>query len=246
VPGSQNIRKESLVLQYKTVKKAEECYLFNLSAKKKPEGYSLAAACELINRYPAENRNCQIIEGRNGNSDRIGLKSGKGRLPMCPVPNPDKPIKLYTKLEYCPQQLTYIRSNDSEFRSTRDEPGFLERHRDMIYAIDKAIIVNYERLKIETPYGIAGINDLSTGCKTILNILRFMELTPREEVLVNVDESGDNVLKRILALVAGSNISLYISHNTDCIDDKHKFDLNGAPMPDVMAFLDAIWEDTER
>ena len=141
--------------------------------------------------------------------------------------------------------MPYVLSNDDEFRNTRDTPGFLERHRDTIYAIDKAIIVNYERLKIETPYGIAGINDLSTGCKTILNILRFMECGPKYKVLVNVDEAGDNVLEKILDLVAGSNISLLISHKTDCIDRTRKFELNGKPMSDEMAFLDAIWEDVE-
>ena len=196
------LSKEPLVLQYKTLENKEEYYIFNLYASKPPVTYSYSEACDLIKRYPAEDRNCQIT--RSSGRDTIGLKSGKGTLPRRPIPNPGKAIKLYTKLAYCSEELPYVLANDDEFRNTRDTPGFLERHRDTIYAIDKAIIVNYERLKIETPYGIAGINDLSTGCKTILNILRFMERGPKYKVLVNVDEAGDNVLEKILDLVAGS------------------------------------------
>ncbi len=225
---------ESLVLQYKTDKNR---YVFNLSAKKKSVSRGYTDAVSLIESYPVRNRNCRIVRGR------ISLKAGHGQLPFQPVPDPVKPVKLYTKPRYLSEISPCIFSNDEEFHVTKYAKGFLERHRDTIYSVDKAIVVNYDRLKIETPYGIASIDDLSTGCKTLLNILYLMDSGIKGEALVNVDEAGNNVLRRILDLVAGSNISLYITHDTDCIDNRYSFILNGKELQDEMEFTDVIWED---
>ena len=232
--SDRNKQRESLVLQYRT---AQNRYIFNLSVKKKSTSYNHADALALIQSYPAEERNCRIA------GNRIMMKAGNGQLPMLPKKDTEKVVRLYTRPQYLKSISPCIISNDEAFLKTKYANGFLERHRDTIYAIDRAIIVNYSRLKIETPYGIASVDDLSTGCKTILNILRLMEGGVNEEALVNVDEAGNNVLKRILDLVAGSRISLYITHDTNCINNDHKFILNGKEMQDEMEFSDTVWED---
>lgn len=232
--GSENREREPLVLQYKT---ADGRYQFSLSAKKKPVIYGQEEAVELIGTYPAEKRNCRIFK------DKIALKAGCGRLPLRPERDAEKAVRLYTRPQYLKSISPCIFSNDEEFLRTKYAGGFLERHRDTIYTIDRALLVNIRRLKIETPYGVASVDDLSTGCKTMLNILRLMEEGVKEEALVNVDEAGNNVLQQILDLVAGTVISLYITHDTDCIDSKRRFLLNGREMEDEMEFSDAIWED---
>ena len=232
--NDRNKQREPLVLQYRT---AQNRYTFNLSVKKKSVTYDHAEALELIQSYPAEERNCRIV------GNRIMMKAGNGQLPLLPEKDAKKTVKLYTQPQYLKSISPSIISNDEAFLKTKYVNGFLERHRDTIYAIDRAVIVNYSRLKIETPYGIASVDDLSTGCKTMLNILYLMETGVKEEALVNVDEAGNNVLKRILDLVAGSRISLYITHDTNCINNDRKFILNGKEMQDEMEFSDAIWED---
>lgn len=235
--SDRNKSREPLVLQYRT---AQNHYIFNLTVKKESKIYDHADALKVIESYPAAERNCRIV------GNRIMMKAGNGRLPLLPEKDAAKVVRLYTRPQYLKSISPCIISNDEAFLTTKYENGFLERHRDTIYAIDRAAVVNYSRLKIETPYGIASIDDLSTGCKTILNILRLMETGGKKEALVNVDEAGNNVLKRILDLVAGTRISLYITHDTDCIDNSRKFILNGKEMLDEMEFSDAIWEDDEE
>lgn len=232
--GSENREREPLVLQYKT---ADGRYQFSLSAKKKPVIREYEDAVELIGTYPAEKRNCRLFK------DKIALKAGCGRLPLRPERDAEKIVRLYTRPQYLKSISPCVFSNDEEFLRTKYDRGFLERHRDTIYTLDRALLVNIRRLKIETPYGVASVDDLSTGCKTMLNILRLMEKGVKDEALVNVDEAGNNVLRQILDLVAGTRISLYITHDTDCINGKRRFLLNGREMRDEMEFSDAIWED---
>ena len=65
---------------------------------------------------------------------------------------------------------------------------------------------------IETKYGLGTIRNLSSGCKTLLNIVKH------SDKVVNVEECGPNVLKVIFTM---DNIKIYMSRPTlfDIPDD---------------------------
>ncbi len=55
---------------------------------------------------------------------------------------------------------------------------------------------------IETKYGLGTIRNLSSGCKTLLNIVRH------PDKMVNVEECGPNVLRIIFTM---DNIKIFMS-----------------------------------
>ena len=71
---------------------------------------------------------------------------------------------------------------------------------DLIRQIDEAKLTLDKR--IETKYGLGTIRNLSSGCKTLLNIVKH------PDKVVNVEECGPNVLKMIFQM---DNIKIYMS-----------------------------------
>lgn len=65
---------------------------------------------------------------------------------------------------------------------------------------------------IETKYGLGTIRNLSSGCKTLLNIVKH------SDKVVNVEECGPNVLRTIFTM---DNIKIFMSRPTlfDIPDD---------------------------
>lgn len=59
--------------------------------------------------------------------------------------------------------------NDSFFNVNVYGSSFTEEEKKIVKMIDHVDIVDEE--KIITPFGIGSVTDLSTGCKTLLNIL---------------------------------------------------------------------------
>ncbi|MFR8845589.1 MAG: hypothetical protein ACLVGL_11340 [Waltera sp.] len=66
--------------------------------------------------------------------------------------------------------------------------------------------------KIETPYGITGIQDLSTGCKTILNCIFLQEnqkVYPTVRA-INATECGKNALEQLFCYIDKTNMDIGI------------------------------------
>lgn len=70
----------------------------------------------------------------------------------------------------------------------------------MIWQIDHAKLTEDKR--IETKYGLGTIRNLSSGCKTMLNVMK------NPQKIVNADECGQNVLDILFSM---DGISLYMS-----------------------------------
>lgn len=81
---------------------------------------------------------------------------------------------------------------------------------DLIQQVDEANLTPDKH--IETKYGLGTIRNLSSGCKTLLNIVKH------PDKVVNVEECGPNVLRIIFAM---DGIRLYMSRPTlfDISDD---------------------------
>lgn len=107
--------------------------------------------------------------------------------------------------------------NDWYFNIYTANENFDEKEKMLIKEIDNAVLTSDYR--IETEFGLGNIRDLSSGCKTLLNIIK----NPNK--IVCADECGKNVLDKIFAM---DNIKIFmskperisISANTQiCIND---------------------------
>ena len=75
-----------------------------------------------------------------------------------------------------------------------------EEDRKLIHQADDAVLTPDKH--IETKYGLGTIRNLSSGCKTLLNIVKH------PDKVVCVEECGPNVLKLIFQM---DNIKIYMS-----------------------------------
>lgn len=246
---------DTLVLKYKIRAGKVDNYVFSVGSKGKTQILPTEKAIELIAKYEPQNRNCKVSNGV------ISLKSGKGPLRIFirntigPVPlSSEKVISLITDMTVFQKRSRgktlksrgeMVINNDRWFiQRVKYDRSFLERQRDILYNIDKAQIIDYKLLTMITPYGTTTVDKLSTGCKTVLNIVYLLEHIGRSHAIVNINECGDNALKEVFKVAAGTNISLFISHDTNAVDDAidagYRFKVNGKMIKDGMEFLDQL------
>ena len=82
--------------------------------------------------------------------------------------------------------------NDAFFNRNVANYNFGEEDLEAIRVIDHArLLGNFKR---ESEYGIGTIDDLSTGCKTILNVLH------NKDRVVNISECGENAFDFIFGV----------------------------------------------
>ena len=100
--------------------------------------------------------------------------------------------------------------NDLYFNLYTGNEVMSQNEINLIQRVDEAKLTSDKR--IETKYGLGTIRNLSSGCKTLLNIVKH------PDKLVRVEECGPNVLKIIFTM---DNIKIYMSRPTlvDIPDD---------------------------
>ena len=94
----------------------------------------------------------------------------------------------------------WILQNDLYFNLNTGNEEMSQKEIDLIWQIDEAKLTPDKH--IETKYGLGTIRNLSSGCKTLINIVKH------PDKVVNVEECGPNVLKIIFAM---ENIKIYMS-----------------------------------
>lgn len=109
-------------------------------------------------------------------------------------------IDIYTVKKDDPD---WIIKNDLFFNLNTGNEELSERDTEIIKEIDDAELKDDKR--IQTKYGLGTIRNLSSGCKTLLNIIKH------PEKVVCVEECGPNVLKYIFSM---DNIKIYMSRPT--------------------------------
>ena len=148
-----------------------------------------------------------------------------------------KNVNIFTQSKY--KEKCKILSNDTWFDNVRTNRDFLKKHSGIIFMVDRAEIIDYKNLTMVTPFGTTDITKLSTGCKTLLNILYLMETTT-ENVLVNVTEAGDKVLDIIFETAAGTNIDLYLGRVACPANTNLRYNVNGNIVEGDADFLDSL------
>ena len=106
-------------------------------------------------------------------------------------------VYLYTERQ---ENENWILKNDVYFNLHTGNQPFTEQDKEAIFQIDKARVT--QDAHIETKYGIGTVRNLSTGCKTYLNVLK----NPGK--VVGANECGGNVLTLLFAL---DDIRLYMN-----------------------------------
>lgn len=97
----------------------------------------------------------------------------------------------------------WIIQNDLYFNLNTSNEEMTENEKELILQVDEAKLTSDKH--IETRYGLGTIRNLSSGCKTLLNIVKH------PDKVVCVEECGPNVLKIIFAM---DNIKIYMSRPT--------------------------------
>lgn len=104
----------------------------------------------------------------------------------------------------------WILQNDLYFNLNTSNEEMSQYEINLIQKVDEAKLTPDKH--IETKYGLGTIRNLSSGCKTLLNIVKH------PDKVVNVEECGPNVLRIIFSM---DNIKIYMSRPTlfDIPDD---------------------------
>ena len=116
-------------------------------------------------------------------------------------------IDIYTEKK---NSQDWILQNDLYFNLNTSNEEMSKKEIDLIQQVDNAKLTPDKH--IETEYGLGTIRNLSSGCKTLLNIIKHPDKT------VCVEECGPNVLKVIFTM---DHIKIYMSRPTlvDIPDD---------------------------
>jgi len=116
-------------------------------------------------------------------------------------------ICVYTSVDKIPGQFKgrYQPLNDIFFNRKFRFEDLGEIDFGLIGKIDNAYrIPNLEQF--ETPFGITDIYNLSTGCKTVLNVLHFRDM------IFDCTECGGNALAALFDLIDETAIIIVLSH----------------------------------
>ena len=106
-------------------------------------------------------------------------------------------IDIYTERKGSKDWIFY---NDLYFNLNTGNEDMSQKEIDLIQQVDEAKLTPDKH--IETKYGLGTIRNLSSGCKTLLNIVKH------HDKVVNVEECGPNVLRIIFTM---DNIKIYMS-----------------------------------
>jgi hypothetical protein len=137
-------------------------------------------------------------------------------------------IDIYTELK---DSKEWILKNDLYFNLNTGNEKMSQYEINLIQNVDNAKLTSDKH--IETKYGLGTIRNLSSGCKTLLNIVKH------PDKVVCVDECGPNVLKIIFAM---DNIKIYMSRPTLAdISDDVKFRFNDTDIVTGSKGYNAWW-----
>lgn len=128
-------------------------------------------------------------------------------------------IKLYTSEKYFEAGKELIYLNDNLFDGTMYERTFTSEDIEVMLRIDRAEVIDMKLREIRTPYGLTNFSNLSTGCKTLINI---MHAKPEENFVISLNGCSYEILDIIFNYMEEhqSTQALYITtaEISKCID----------------------------
>ena len=123
--------------------------------------------------------------------------------------------------------------NDWYFNLYTSNESISETEKKIIEIIDHAKVTPEKR--IETKYGLGTLRNLSSGCKTLLNVMK------NPDKIVNIEECGKNVLDLLFSL---NNIHVYLSRPERIhIDENAKICFNNTYIVTGLQCFEQWWTD---
>lgn len=137
-------------------------------------------------------------------------------------------IEIYTEKK---NSKDWIIQNDLYFNLNTGNEEMTEKDINIIRKADNAILTPDKH--IQTKYGLGTIRNLSSGCKTLLNIIKH------PDKVVCVEECGPNILKMIFKM---DNIKIYMSRPSFVdVPDDAKIRFNGNDIVTGSVGYNAWW-----
>ena len=136
-------------------------------------------------------------------------------------------VKLYTNMKYVTGDL--ITDNEAFFDRFISAKNIDIEDRKYLKQIDGATIIDAELGTITTPFGASILENISTGAKTVMNLLYLQK--NNKPVTLDITECGANALDAIFSLMDNYNgaVKVLLCHaetsrcgNHDyCVNDEH-------------------------
>lgn len=94
---------------------------------------------------------------------------------------------------------------------------FEDVDREVLEKIDGAIVIDAEIDTIKTKRGVCGLNDISTGCKTVLNYLYLYRNRNHAYKTLDITYCGANALEELFRVMElkGYNMDLILMHKDE-------------------------------
>jgi len=132
-------------------------------------------------------------------------------------------IDIFSDITMCDFD-TKIRQADIYFNNRVNANMLDGKCKEYMTLIDNATLIDAHSGAIKTPYGVASIRDLSTGCKTL--IITYLLREAGNQAVIDVTECGSNVLSHIFDIVDNSSISTVLRHTNLKADVNKEFNVN--------------------
>lgn len=139
-------------------------------------------------------------------------------------------IKVYTNRELLGNRVI-LDEVDDFFNARVSSKQFDGNDETVISEIDNASVRDYKTGEIETPFGLTDINNLSSGCKTVLVYLYMKRHSDKyKDCVLNVTGCGYNALESLFEQMdrLGDSSSILLLLHTDGLINcsKRKFLIN--------------------
>lgn len=136
-------------------------------------------------------------------------------------------FKIYTNYEKF-KGFNVIKDNDAFFYENVSAENFSDIEIDVMKDIDNAELLDDKYGKIQTPRGICSIENLSTGCKTILNYLYICNSNMNIDA-IDITGCGANAIEKLFQVmeIKGETVNLILMHKDklfDCNDREYIID----------------------
>lgn len=137
-------------------------------------------------------------------------------------------IDIYTYIEDFDEE-TIIIDNDAYFNENVVAKTFGSLESRVIKEIDNATIIDYQTGAIKTSYGIGALENLSTGCKTVLNYI-YVSKNDRRIKALDASFCGANALEVLFSTIEELEypLSIVLRHRDELYKCKEReYRING-------------------
>lgn len=142
-------------------------------------------------------------------------------------------VRLYRSLDFFDKK-NVLYDNEGFFNGHLCGNNLSKRALEEMLKIDKAKLIDVRLSTIRTPFGVCHSRQLSSGCKTIINLIYIFEHKNEFNHIkaINATECGSNALDELFNLIdADLDIGIILEHKNNLENCKDR---------------DYIIDDTER